>query len=283
MDTSHSSEVRPANTLAARAAKVRQMHKEHIRTTLEQARDIGAELRAAKEQCVREGKPWLPWLEQAKTDRRTASRYMRIAEHWSLLVDYESLVSHGGVTDAINYLAGNCADEEELGTRPRSTNPAAGMAPPPPMAAVRCVDCIRKGRSGLNCEACKELNQGRPKKPATPPPEAQAAREEHGPGADDGDVDALYAKYEEARLKAVSGPLIREIRKIAHTYGLKAPEPKRPWQPAVPFDEWFAGFDTRFKPIMRKLWDARNVLRDLLHTLEEEKAKGDLKDAELPD
>ncbi len=278
-----SAEVRPAKSLAQFAAQLREMHKEHIRTTLEQSRNIGSVLRAAKEQCVREGKAWLPFLEESKINRRTASQHMRISEKWSLLVDHGYFASHGGVAEAINYLAGNCADEEELNTRPKSTNPAAGMAPPPPMAAVRCVDCIRKGRSGLNCEACKELNQGRPKKPPTPPPEAQSAREEHGPGADDGDVDVLYAKYEEARLKAVSGPLIREIRKIAHTYGLKAPEPKRPWQPVVPFDEWFAGFDTRFKPIMRKLWDARNVLRDLLHTLEEEKAKGGLKDAELPD
>ncbi len=216
MDTSHSSEVRPANTLAARAAKVRQMHKEHIRTTLEQARDIGAELRAAKEQCVREGKPWLPWLDEAKMNHRTGQQYMRIAEHWSLLVDHTHFAAHGGVTEAINYLAGAVEEEKEIGTRPRSTNPAAGMAPPPPQAAVKCVNCRRKGASGLNCEECKRLNSAptrRRAEPAALPPERE-------PGDDDGEVDAEQ-DYDLKRLDKAMKPMWKEYAKVGALYGLK--------------------------------------------------------------
>ncbi len=229
MDTSHSSEVRPANTLAARAAKVRQMHKEHIRTTLEQARDIGAELRAAKEQCVREGKPWLPWLDEAKMNHRTGQQYMRIAEHWSLLVDHAHFAAHGGVTEAINYLAGAVEEEKEIGTRPRSTNPAAGMAPAPPIPPKLCPKCERQGYR-LNCERCQKLNQppSRPRNRSVPDPtfaENLPARETFGPGADDGDLDeaaaALAAMLAKKVRHKVEAAALRLCKVVAESLGLE--------------------------------------------------------------
>ncbi len=190
-----SAEVRPASSLAQRAAKVRTMNKDHLRTTLEQARDIGNELRAAKEQCVREGKPWLSWLESAKTNPRTASRYMRIAEHWSLLVDYETLMTHGGVVEALNYLAGRFQDEEEI----------YGQPPPPPATSApwpdnnRCRDCRTSGKNDAKCKKCRVLNTAQPPPNTSKPPpdptwaENREAREEFGPGADDGELDTAAA------------------------------------------------------------------------------------------
>ncbi len=274
MDPSQTSEVRPANTLASMIAKVRLMHKEHIRTTLEQARDIGNVLRAMKELCVREGRPWLPALKEAKMSPRTASDHMRIAEKWSLLVDHEQFAAHGGVTEAIRWLAGAEREEEELGTRPRSTSPAAGMAPPPPVAAVRCVNCTRKGASGLNCEACKELNRGRGgRKPDPPKPPPDTQRE---PGEDDGDLDAAAERYDEKRLDSVTGPLLRELRKIALLHGLQTPDAKKPWEPSD--KDWWKKFDPRLQKVLKLAWDARRALREVLHQLEQENA-----DVAIPD
>ena len=67
-------EVRPADTIAERAARIREMHKGHIRTTLEQARDLGRELCEMKEQCIRENQPWLPALESVTSARPKARR-----------------------------------------------------------------------------------------------------------------------------------------------------------------------------------------------------------------
>ncbi len=150
----------------------------------------------------------------------------------------------------------------------------APIETPPPKAAKLCTACNASGYK-IGCEDCKRLNGGKKAdvtKPAPPKPDPSKPRE---PGSDDGDVDAAYAKYEEARLKAVTGVLVREMRKIGGTYGLKVPPPNVRFQPSLPFKEWFGEFDPRFQRVLKKPWDARAELRVLLAELEQEKTKGD--------
>ncbi len=185
MDPAKTAEVKPAATLAERAAKVRQMQLSHVRTTLEQARDIGRELAAAKEQCVREGKPWLPWLQQAKVSRCTAARYIRINQHWSSLVDHVSLATHGGVMEAINSIAGQGADEQEIGQFQGNSAPAG----------LPCRPCRLRGKTAATpgCKSCEEFNaSGNPPGAATEEKEAPAERD---PGDDTETEAAAEAEY----------------------------------------------------------------------------------------
>ena len=233
-------EVKPAQTLAERAARVRLMHKACAQRTLEAVRDIGAELRAAKEQCVRENKPWLPWLEEAKVDRTTASRYMRIAEHWSLFVDYDAAMHQGGLTGALNFLAGVIQDEREIHGQqapPPPKSGAAGMAPAPPRPAKLCPRCARKGYQ-INCEECQRLNGGKAAPRADPP--------DREPG-DDTELEEKVARLDPRELaKKVSAYLWRQLKPVAEVYGLKVG--KSYADPET---------DPRFRPLIRKLGEAR--------------------------
>ena len=74
-----------ANTLAERSGKIRHIDKlvkQNLRNTLEQARDIGIELVAAKDQCLTEHASWEDWLKTTGLAERTAQKYMRIAKYW---------------------------------------------------------------------------------------------------------------------------------------------------------------------------------------------------------
>lgn len=274
-------EVRPSSSLNELRGEVRAMWSDHVRTNLDQAREIGIKLRAAKALCVKQNRSWLAWLAESGVSRITAWKYMRLAEKWPLLVDYVSWAKQPTIDGAIRFLAGGRGDEEEdeIFSQDAPPRSAAGMAPPPVRPATLCPRCERKGFQ-VGCEDCKRLNSGKAASAPKPPP----VDWEREPGDDDGDVDEAYARYEASRLRAVSGPLIREIRLIAAAHGLKAPAPKRPWQPSLPFEEWFHEFDPRFHPVMRKLWDARKTLAKVLTELEEQRARGGRKGEEgLPE
>jgi hypothetical protein len=205
-------ETRPACTLSELAAKVRQMHKEHVRTTLEQARLIGVELQAAKRQCAEEGKSWLGWLEEAGINRVTAWKYIRIAENWTLLVDYVSLAKHGGVDGAIKHLAGGEGQEEEPGQKG------------PPKERLLCRACRVSGAPKYGCEDCAAMNA--PEEPAEGPPDTtpgavdQTRAPDREPGSDDGEIDQTQKAYPLKKVEYLGGVFRRECKALAETYGI---------------------------------------------------------------
>jgi hypothetical protein len=80
------------DTLAARINRCQDESDQGERTSLEKSKEAGDELLKAKELCLREGKPWLPWLKaHVKRDARRCREDMQIARNWdkisSLLAD----------------------------------------------------------------------------------------------------------------------------------------------------------------------------------------------------
>jgi hypothetical protein len=189
------------------------MHKEHVRTALEQARLIGVELQAAKRQCVEEGESWLGWLEVSGINRVTAWKYMRIAENWTLLVDYVSLAKHGGVDGAVKHLAGGEGQEEEPGQRE------------PPEERRLCRACRVNGAPKYGCEDCAAMNA--PGEPAEGPPDTapgavdQTTAPEREPGSDDGEVDASEEErtFPMRKVEDAYRPLWSLYRAIGRTFG----------------------------------------------------------------
>lgn len=139
-----------ADSLSERALKVKAMcglHTRTIRTALEQARDIGRELQAAKEQCVSESKGWLEWLATAGMKRQKAARYMRIAEYWTTLVE-DGRFSHGlTVAEALEIIGDpEPDDEEEAATngRPKGTREPGDDTPKIVAQIIRAHATIEK-------------------------------------------------------------------------------------------------------------------------------------------
>jgi len=79
------------------------MYARQIRLTIEQMRAIGAELNLLKNQCVAEGKAWLPELDTTDIPRSTAHRLMRVDDNWEILRVHLSSVENMGVVEALNW------------------------------------------------------------------------------------------------------------------------------------------------------------------------------------
>jgi hypothetical protein len=174
----------------------------------------------------------------------------------------------------------------------KSTNPAAGLLSPPAKPIRQCASCSRKGQNPncTNCDwgkpqpkagkacptckasrgvadpfclECKRLNGAKlPPKPS-PQPTEDNPRE---PG-DDTAEEATAAKTEEELLKGITSPLLKSMRKLGATYGLKVAPVKRPWEPSVP--GWWKEFDPRFQDVLKLLWKARDAFKVLVRQLEE--------------
>ncbi len=131
---------------------------------------------------------------------------------------------------------------------------------PPVKAGKLCKECKAAGEGKPGCEGCRIANGGKRQPPTAPATAADKAREEHGAGADDGEVDKAQAEYEAERLKHISAPLFREMRKIGKTHGLQLGKDWKDWDP-------------KFKNVLRAMWKARDVLRVLLDELQSESPK----------
>src|SRR5947207_1909422 len=63
-----------------------------LRTSLEEARELGALLEKAKEKVVEAGKKWLVWVESnCQFSADEAQRYMRVAKEWPQLQERDDL------------------------------------------------------------------------------------------------------------------------------------------------------------------------------------------------
>jgi hypothetical protein len=115
--------VRPAEDLATLAQEANRQHAAGVSATrkgVEHLRACGHALKKAKAQCGH-GK-WLEWLkDNVQFDRRTATRYMQLAE---IPEDKWDTVSHLGLSEALRVLAEDHQDEAPAsgsGTAPRGT------------------------------------------------------------------------------------------------------------------------------------------------------------------
>jgi protein gp37 len=104
-------EVRPAQTLDAIAAQIRHIREMTRRTTLEGARDLGRLYLAAKERCVREGVPWLKWLESLGEPSRTVNQWMRISDHWHRI---SATVADMGLREALDFVSQDVEDDPHV-------------------------------------------------------------------------------------------------------------------------------------------------------------------------
>lgn len=101
-------EVRPAEDLAALAARINAEHdagEGATRKGLEHFRAAGEALLRAKGQCGH-GK-WLAWLKKnVRCSQQRASEYMRVAQNW------DKLPPGGNLKDALRLLIDDVAEEE---------------------------------------------------------------------------------------------------------------------------------------------------------------------------
>ncbi len=172
-------------------------------------------------------KNWGKWCEEhLPYDIRTAQRRIRAAER------YRQRKCDNGVSHLDDDLKAQVQDEEEV-TETESSNATISS----PTAAWpennRCRDCRVQGLNDPNCKACRERNKppappSRPNNRSAPDPtfaENLEARAEHGPGADDGDLDeaaaALAAMLAKKVRHKVEAAALRLCKVVAESLGLE--------------------------------------------------------------
>jgi hypothetical protein len=174
--------VRPAETRAAKVKRLYAALAASDRDNLSRAIEIGNELLAEREACVREMRPWLKWLgEEAGITQPTASRYMDVAKAYSpggLLFGANNL----GLTESLDEIH---ADRHLSGPRDGRPAPEAGgdgLSSPaaPELAAAEAAQADDGGPPKLG-EAFAHIEPEPPKPPtaryrAEEPPDPAARR-----------------------------------------------------------------------------------------------------------
>jgi hypothetical protein len=217
--------VREADSLKERMARIKAMHAAHLKTTLEQARDIGKELSELREQCRQEQIPWTHALVEVGVSRRTASRNIRIWENWSRLVANGPLVAQFGVAEALIWLAGADEEDEEQAT----TKPAATPPPTPPGVlgpSIFCRDCRTRGPK-KDCKQCKALRTPptiRTNANGQPTQRTGTGDDSHAAGesvANDRKPKPGAVLFDWKTFNSAFGALVREIDRLGNAYRCK--------------------------------------------------------------
>jgi hypothetical protein len=90
---------RPASKLDQLAEKINEGHarmQETAKSMVHWAREQGQWLAEAREECIKQGIHWLPWLEEhISYSRQTADVYLKIHRNWAKLPDAGNLTLSG--------------------------------------------------------------------------------------------------------------------------------------------------------------------------------------------
>jgi protein gp37 len=100
-------------TLAKRVDAEMRAFEEGQQETLERACRLGTYLQAAKERCVRQGQPWLEWLEGRGIEFQRAAEYVYVSRNWDRVCRVFPTVGNIGVQGVVKRLRADKAQGAE--------------------------------------------------------------------------------------------------------------------------------------------------------------------------
>lgn len=196
-------------TLKERAARVRALHKSHLKSALENAILLGSELQAAKDQCVTEGRAWTDWLREAEMSRTTADRNRRAFANKEKFLDGNgalcTTVVQMGLVEALNWAAGPDVPDEETTTLDKP---------------VTCDRCQRVGPV-KDCPQCAELLAAARGKKTREPGDDTDAEKEQKKKDDEAKKKQGKSVFDWPVIDTPFGQLVRALDTFGKAFGCK--------------------------------------------------------------